>query len=270
MEFLRVDPPGCDLAVIRRPHQGGKPAATLVLLHGLGDASSVFAQALEAAALAPFELALFDLLGHGSSDKPANFDYSPASHGAVLFQAMRKLGLPGPLYLVGYSLGGAVAVELSRFPVDGLAGLVLVEPALDATRMRFAGKVAEVSEGEFRARFADFLAPYASEEASDADRLWVESAAFASSTAFHRSAKGALEAARRGELLRHLRESALPRALILSRRTRDEWTAARDLEAEGAPVFLVDAPHQMPMLERPEEFYAALRRAVEALATRPP
>ena len=93
MEFVRVEPPGADLAVIRRGPAAAPRRGALLFLHGLGDASSTFAQALEAAVLGPFEIVLVDLLGHGSSDKPEEFDYRPASHAAVLFMALRRLGL---------------------------------------------------------------------------------------------------------------------------------------------------------------------------------
>lgn len=275
MEFLRVDPPGCDLAFVRsaprvapRNLQPATRATTLVFLHGLGGAASSFALALEAEPLAYFEVILTDLLGHGSSDKPLNFDYRPASHAAVLFQAFRKMEFEGRLHLVGYSMGAAVAVELARFPLPALQSLVLVEPALEPSRMRFAESVAAVPEGEFRARFAEFLEPYAAPDSGDADRKWAETAAFASSIAFHRSAKGTLEAARRGELLAHLREVHTPKALVVSKATYDEWPLVRDLEAEGVPVFVVRAPDRMPMYECPDEFYGAVRAATEAAATR--
>lgn len=275
MEFLRVDPPGCDLAFVRsaprvapRNLQRATRATTLVFLHGLGGAAASFAQALEAGPLAHFEVVLPDLLGHGSSDKPLNFDYRPASHAAVLFQALRKMGLEGHLHLVGHSMGAAVAVELARFPLPTLDSLVLVEPALDASRMRFAETVAAVPEGEFRARYAQVLEPYAAPEAGEADRQWAETAAFASSTAFHRSAKGALEAARRGELIGHLREIKAQASLIVSKSTFDEWTFVRDLEADGVPVFVVPAPDGMPMYECPDDFYAAVGAAIEARASR--
>lgn len=269
MELLRVDPPGCDLSVVRRPPAARPSKGALVFLHGLGGASSDFAQALESEALAPFGVVLLDLLGHGTSDKPANFDYRPASHAAVLFQALGKLRPAAPVVLVGYSLGAAVALELSRLPLAGLSGVVLVEPAVEEARMPFAAKVAAIPEGEFRARYGEFLEPYASPVSTDADRHWAETAAFASSSAFHRSAKGLLEAARRGELTAHLREARVPLALILSPATHSEWALEAKLERDGAPLFLVESPSRAPMLENPSPFYLAVRAAAEATLTRP-
>ncbi len=262
LEFLRVDPPGADLAVVRRPPSASSKAGSLVFIHGLGDASSAFAGALESQALAPFEIVLIDLLGHGTSDKPNNFDYRPASHAAVLFQALRALTLPAPVHLVGYSLGGAIALELSRFPVQGLGALVLIEPALAESKMDFSKRITKLSEGEFRDGYADFIGPYGRPDASLADRRWAETAAFASSTAFYRSAKGLLEASRRGELLAHLRETKAPRALVLSKDTYDAWPEAAEAEEQGARVILVDSPSSAQMYDAPDALYKAIALAV--------
>jgi pimeloyl-ACP methyl ester carboxylesterase len=264
LEFLRVDPPGADLAVVRRAPSRPPSAGSLLFIHGLGDASSAFAGAIEAPALARHELALVDLLGHGTSDKPANFDYRPASHAAVLFQALRAMRLPAPLHLVGYSLGGAVAVELARFPVEGLGHVVLVEPVLEESQMAFSKRIVEVSEGEFRARYAEFIGPYGAPEKSLADRRWAETAAFASSSAFYRSAKGLLEAAKRGELIAHFREALAPQALVLSPETYDRWPEAAAAESRGARVVLVESPSSAPMYDAPDAFYQAVAMATAA------
>lgn len=263
MEFLRVEPPGCDLAVVRRAPATSPPQGTLVFLHGLGEAGATFYGALEAPPLAPFEVVLPDLLGHGTSDKPSNFDYRPASHAAVLFQALRGLALPPPIHLVGYSLGGAVAVELARFPLRGLGRLVLVEPALDPAALHFAAKVVGSSEAEFRARYGDLLAPYGAPSASFADRRWAETAAFASSSAIWRCAKAALDAAGRGELIDHLREAAFRAALILSNPQPPAGGSDPTFGA-GCPVLWLDSPSRAPMYDCPAEFYEAVRRAVSA------
>jgi pimeloyl-ACP methyl ester carboxylesterase len=264
LEFLRVDPPGADLAVVRRDASSTPSAGSLLFIHGLGDAASTFADAIEAPALARFELALVDLLGHGTSDKPANFDYRPASHAAVLFQALRAMRLPAPVHIVGYSLGGAVAVELARFPIEGLGHLVLVEPALVESQMTFSKRATAVSEGEFRVRYAEFIGPYGASEKSLADRRWAETAAFASSRAIYRSAKGLLEAAKRGELLLHFREARAPLALILTPETYEGWPEAAAAEARGARVILVESPSNAPMYDAPDAFCQAV-----AMATAP-
>lgn len=263
MDLIRVDPPGCDLSLVRRaPAPGERAKGCILFLHGLGDASSMFAPALEDPAFAAHEVALVDLLGHGTSDKPLNFDYSPASHAAVLFSLAQKAGLARPMHVVGFSFGGAVAVELSRFEPLGVSSLVLCEPALDEDRMSFASLVVARPEGDFVEDYADLLASFATSEASDADRRWAETAAFASARSIWRCASGALEAVRRGELVAHLEAHVGPRALILSHDTVDKWGRARQLAAHGVRVVPITSPSKMPMYDAPEAFYRAVAGAV--------
>jgi len=270
MEFVRVEPPGADLAVVRQPARAGaRRKGASVFLPGLGDAASAFAPAFESEALARHDVVLVDLLGHGQSDKPEEFDYAPASHAAVLFQALRKLRPAGPLHLVGYSFGGAVAVELARFPVEGLASVILVEPALDAGLLRFASRIAEHTETDFERKYPAVIANYATAESSEADRRWSETAVFASARAIYRCSKGLLQAAKRGELVAHLKELARPRAFILSHETYEEWPLVKEFEKAGARVFLVDAPHKMPFYDSPDSFYSAVARAAESSKSRP-
>jgi hypothetical protein len=129
--------------------------------------------------------------------------------------------------------------------------------------MDFSKRITMVSEGEFRAHYGDLIAPYGSPEAPLADRRWAETAAFASSTGFYRSAKGLLEAAQRGELIRHFKETNAPLALILAEETYEEWPLAAEAEARGARVLLVDSPSSAPMYDNPEALYKAIALAVE-------
>jgi pimeloyl-ACP methyl ester carboxylesterase len=267
--MIRVDPPGADLAVIRRDALvAARPArGTILFIHGLGDAASMFGPSMEAAPLAPYGLALVDLLGHGLSDKPTSFDYSPASHAAVLFAALRQLNLPPPLHLVGFSLGAAVAVELSRFGAIQVGSLVLCEPVVDLNRMEFARRIVAMPEGAFADDYGELLQQYTGPDSTEADRRWAETAAFAGSRAFYRCARGLLAAAERGELTAHLRESKAPKTFILSPQTYDQWPMARTFKQEGARVVLIDSRSKMPMYESPDAFYDAVAAAISAGVT---
>lgn len=265
MELVHVDPPGCDIALVRRPPLGGRAAhGSVLFLHGLGDASSMFAPALEEPGLAGLEVALVDLPGHGVSDKPLNFDYGPASQAAVLFALAQKAGLARPVHIVGFSFGGAVAVELARFEPLGVGSLVLCEPALEEDRMSFAQLVVARPEADFVDDYAELIQPFSDAAAPEADRRWAETAAFASARSIWRCAEGALAAARRGELVAHLEERTGPTTLILTPDTVDKWGRAHRLEAAGARLVQVSSPSKMPMYDTPGAFYAAVADAVRA------
>lgn len=110
-----------------------------------------------------------DLFGFGFTPRPADGDFSPSgvlTHlDALLAEAAARLG-PQPLGLIGASMGGAVAVELSRRQPTHIHRLLLLAPAgltgrpmplpplLDALGVRFLG-LPSVRRSLCRTAFAD-------------------------------------------------------------------------------------------------------------------
>jgi hypothetical protein len=133
--------------------------------------------------------------------------------------------------------------------------------------MSFAARVAAMSEGEFRANYHEVLAPFAAPEATAADRHWAETAAFASSSAVYRSAKGLWEAARRGETEEHFRALTVPTTVVVSPQTRDQWSGLVEAEGRGVHVRVVESPSRAQFFDRPQEFYEAVAEAAEAAAS---
>lgn len=88
--------------------------STILLIHGMAGSSRTWRDVMPALAghhrvLAP------DLLGHGSSGKPAG-DYSLGAHASLLRDLMERLGIDRAT-VVGQSLGGGVAMQFSyQFP----------------------------------------------------------------------------------------------------------------------------------------------------------
>ena len=72
---------------------------------------------------------MIDLLGFGDSEKPVRFGYRPQDHARVVWDVAQKLGVK-EADVVGHSMGGVVALELSRDHPEFVKRLVLVEPAL--------------------------------------------------------------------------------------------------------------------------------------------
>jgi pimeloyl-ACP methyl ester carboxylesterase len=95
---------------------GSGPGGSYLLLHGLGGAAGVwtpFGQALEARTGAGW--VAVDLPGHGRSEWA-----TPAGFGSWAGAVARAVAdVPGPLTVVGHSLGGAIALLLA----SGLYGL---------------------------------------------------------------------------------------------------------------------------------------------------
>lgn len=140
----------------------------LLLLHGF-DSSFLEFRRLAPLLAGGATLLIPDLFGFGFTPRPADGDYSPrgvlAHLEALLAEVAARLG-PQPLGLIGASMGGAVAVELSRRQPARIQRLLLLAPAgltgrpmplpplLDALGVRFLG-LPGVRRSLCRTAFAD-------------------------------------------------------------------------------------------------------------------
>ncbi len=142
--------------------QAGK-GPVLLLVHGIASESATWNSVMPALARR-FTVLAPDLIGHGSSAKPRG-DYSLGAHASALRDLLAALGHDRAT-LVGHSLGGGIAMQLSyQFPelcerlvlVDSgglgrevnillrlasLPGSELVLPLLAAARLLDAGRAA--------------------------------------------------------------------------------------------------------------------------------
>jgi len=112
-------------------------SARIVLVHGLGrDQHDWDAVVPGLAGLA--ECTAVDLAGFGAEGPPADGRYSPQAHAARI--ADRVLTGPGPVHLVGNSLGGLVSVLAAARHPEKVASLTLVAPALPLGGATAAGR----------------------------------------------------------------------------------------------------------------------------------
>jgi pimeloyl-ACP methyl ester carboxylesterase len=136
-----LDPLGRSLAAAVQwwelPHLEGEwPVAVLgegpplLLLHGFDSSFLEFRRL--APRLAPYHRLLIpDLYGFGFSPRPAAGDYAPSGvlrHLEGVLQVLEP-HQPGPVGLIGASMGGAVAVELARRQPRRIDQLLLLAPA---------------------------------------------------------------------------------------------------------------------------------------------
>ena len=129
----------------RRVHvtEEGEGAPAVVILHGAGDSSASWIKVREALARRTRVLS-FDRAGLGASDP------GPAPHPDGSVEELRTLleavNVPGPVVLVGHSLGGLVArLFATRYPAR-VSGLVFVDSTHEQLRddRKFRGGFAAV------------------------------------------------------------------------------------------------------------------------------
>jgi len=105
---------------------GRKDAPTVVLVHGIGDKGARDWEGLTDVLAHDFRVVSFDLPGFGRSSK-ANQAYTPENYAAFLRHLAVEQAWPKPFFLVGHSMGGAIALRYAaRYPHD-VAALVLVD-----------------------------------------------------------------------------------------------------------------------------------------------
>ncbi|MDD9375428.1 alpha/beta hydrolase [Streptomyces sp. ZAF1911] len=116
-------------------HADGPDASdrpVVVFLHGLvvDNLSSFYCPLAVPVARAGHEVVLYDLRGHGRTERPAT-GYDSRTAVRDLFALLGALGLGRrPVHLVGNSYGGTLALHAALARPDLVAGLTLLEPPL--------------------------------------------------------------------------------------------------------------------------------------------
>ncbi len=119
---------------IRIAEAGSGPA--VVFLHGSGpgaSGASNFRQNIDAFVNAGYRVILPDLIGYGASSKPEGIDYTLQLFTDTVFDALRQHGVEKAV-LVGNSLGGGIAIQMSLDHPGFAERLVLMAPGCVAAR----------------------------------------------------------------------------------------------------------------------------------------
>ncbi|MGH4009262.1 MAG: alpha/beta fold hydrolase [Pseudonocardiaceae bacterium] len=103
----------------------------VVFVHGLGmdNLSSFYYTLANPLANAGAEVVLYDLRGHGLSERPRT-GYKLGGSVADLAALLDALGIEGPVHLVGNSYGGTVALGFAVAHPERVASMVLIEAHL--------------------------------------------------------------------------------------------------------------------------------------------
>ena len=109
------------------------PKAILAIVHGFGEHSELYHHLGEFFVQRGCAVIALDLRGHGRSDGARGFIRHWADYRedvATLVALGAELAMDLPLFLVGHSLGGLIAIDYAQQHPEGIRGLIVMGPAL--------------------------------------------------------------------------------------------------------------------------------------------
>ena len=104
---------------------GPADGSVILLVHGLMSDGSTWIRAATGLAEVGYRVIVPDLLGHGNSDKPADGAYHLPYFAASLHALLLELDVRS-VTVIGHSLGGAIAMQLTHDHTELVHRLVLV------------------------------------------------------------------------------------------------------------------------------------------------
>jgi pimeloyl-ACP methyl ester carboxylesterase len=262
------------MLAIREQGDGDEP---LVLVHGAGTSSAIWRRAM-GLLVEGRRVVAPDVPGYGGSP-PAGRGFALEEVTERLADGLEEAGVPAPYDLVGHSMGGGIAILLAAHHPERVRRLVLVAPAgLAALPRALAALLGRVAEPYAIAR-RTLASPLAGSAlvrrlalagvAYDGARVPPEHAraVLASSAGATRIGPG-LASAAAADLQHALARVDAPLGLVWGEHDpvipRRRIEVIRRVRPEAALRIVPDTAHA-PMLERPEEFCAALEQVLSEL-----
>ena len=205
-----------------------------------------------------------DLLGSGFSDAPEDFGYSLEEHASIVARLLDELDLKG-CRIIGYSMGGAVAITLASIRPDLISRLVLMEANLDPGGGVASKGIAEQTEEGFCAQGFQAFIKYFRDEGIAGDTTSAVLAGLiqiAAPHALYRSAVGLVRGTQ-PTMRERLLQMDIPRAYIFGEKSLPDpdWD---ELGSQGVQVLVVaNAGHGMAW-DNPGGVAEALHTAMTA------
>jgi pimeloyl-ACP methyl ester carboxylesterase len=194
---------------------------------------------------------LIDFLGHGYSDRPADFGYGIEDHARTIAAVIDVLGL-SDCGLVGHSMGGGVGVHVATARANRVSLLIMAEGNLDDGGEQRLGRQ---TEDEFVGRgFAELLEAQTRKAEAQPDGLpaaHLGITRLVDPRALHREAVS-LERGTNPSLRTLLRELQIPRWYLQGEQSDPEPELERDLAAMGVGWKVVPETGHPMGLQNPE------------------
>jgi len=117
----------------RRIQPKTKAKAAIILIHGFGDHSGGLQNIITSLAKNQYIVYAVDLRGHGKSSGKRGFIRSWSEFRGDIYELKKLVSLEKPqlpLYVIGHSMGGVIALDYSLKHSEGIAGVVAISPGI--------------------------------------------------------------------------------------------------------------------------------------------
>ncbi len=260
-------------------HGAGNQNA-VVLLHGFGESTLIWREALPALAAAGYDAIALDLRGFGLSDKRWNDDFSHSAQADLVAQVMDALAVSHAT-IVGHSMGGSVAAHFYvRYPektdklifVDGGAfqlegegsssGLtnLLYFPPFRRWARHGLRRITDVER-----RMRQWRSAYADRDFMTVERMAMRMR-YQQTRDWDAAYLGVLRDGNKNGLPRWVSSAEIPMTVIWGE--QDRWirisTGRWFAERLNAPLVTIPNAGHLPMEEQPELFNQSLLDALPA------
>jgi pimeloyl-ACP methyl ester carboxylesterase len=250
-----------DLAVTLRPRTDD----LVLFLHGFGCAKESFEQAFRIADLDAFSLCAFDFPGHGQSSRVPSSLYALQSYAEVTNILIDRIR-PRRVFLVGHSMGGAVALIATQGRQD-IACLISVDGNL------VADDCGIVSRSTATQPLTDFVnsgyLSFAQKLQTSAHRdeiAWGRWYNHADPLALHESASSLVEWSDNGKLMELYSSLARKSYVYGDREVKDYLLPLLD----NNTIHRIENAGHFVMIDNPDAFYHELSMILRDVQSGPP
>lgn len=275
-------------------HHADAPGTPLVMIHGGPGSTSCYFGLLDER-ITDRPVIRYDQLGTGLSDRPADTSYWNLPHFVSEVDALREALDLDTVHLLGSSWGGTVAAEYAlTTPARGLESLILAGPLLstplwleDATSLidQLPVRLQEVirrheaagtfSDPEYVAATDSFYARFLYHQ--QPPRAVPECAGVNGNTDMYQAMWGPSEFTATGTLLTYDRTDVLQNIRVPTLLIAGEFDEARPETMHefaalipDARVEVIDDAGHVSMVDKPDEFAAAVRRFLSRIEPQTP
>lgn len=250
-QFLTVDYQGAAIEIaVTRHHESDD---LVLFLHGFGCTKESFDQAFDIPELEPFSICSFDFPGHGQSDRAQSSSYSLQSYAEIANILIDHIG-PNRVFMVGHSMGGAVALIATQGRQD-IACLVSVDGNLVAQDCGIVSRftAAQTEEEFISTGYAEFSGSLQNSSCSD-EKAWAHWYAQAEPLALYESASSLVEWSDSGKLVEIF--NVLDRkAYVYGDREHKEYLLPLLVDAQ---ICQIKGAGHFAMIDNPAGFYSTL------------